>query len=75
MTAEQIRAARAMLRWKQSDLASSSRVSEETIKRLEKMSGPLLAVNASTIAAIESAFKREGIEFLGETGVGMIVKD
>ncbi|WP_256435248.1 hypothetical protein [Brucella sp. BO3] len=27
------------------------------------------------LTAIEKAFEKAGIEFLGETGVGMIVKD
>ncbi|WP_435656163.1 helix-turn-helix domain-containing protein [Brucella pituitosa] len=64
LTADQVRAARAFLKWKQSDLATRSGLSEETIKRIEKLGGPLLSVNASTLHAIENAFKASGIQFI-----------
>jgi len=71
LTGEQIRAARAMLRWEQSDLAAASKLSVETIKRLEAQDGPLTSGRASTVAAVERAFGKAGIEFTngGQPGV------
>jgi transcriptional regulator with XRE-family HTH domain len=66
MTAEQLRAARAMLRWDQTQIAVKADVSVETIKRLEKMDGPLLDARGATIAAIRKAFERVGVAFTDE---------
>lgn len=60
---EQIRAARAMLRMDQSDLASAAGVSVETVKRLEAQDGPLTAGRFATVSAIEKALNEAGIEF------------
>lgn len=61
MTGEQMRAARAMLRWEQSELAARADVSVKTVKRLEAMSGTL---DARSIWSIKKAFELGGIEFL-----------
>jgi transcriptional regulator with XRE-family HTH domain len=71
MTAEQIRAARAMLRWEQSTLAEASGVSVETIKRLEKMDGPLVDTRVKTLAAIEQAFAAAGVELTNGDAPGV----
>jgi len=70
ITSEQVRAARAMLRWEQRDLAAASGVSLPSIKRLEGKPGNL-AAQGSTILLIQSALEAEGIEFLnhGQPGV------
>ena len=61
ITAKQIRAARALAGWKQSDLAAASGVSEISIKNLERgATDP----RASTLAAIQFAFDKEGVVFL-----------
>lgn len=65
MTSEQVRAARALLRWEQKDLAAASGISLPSIGRLEMKPGPLGAY-ASTQAAILAAFEAAGIEFLDE---------
>jgi transcriptional regulator with XRE-family HTH domain len=62
LTSEMVRAARALLRWDQRDLADASSVSLPTIKRLESKPGPLGAYS-STVAAIARAFETAGIEF------------
>ncbi|CAH1653296.1 Transcriptional regulator [Hyphomicrobiales bacterium] len=62
-TSEQLRAARAVLRWEQSRLAQESGVSVPTIKRMESQTGPLTA-NRPTIAAIRQALETAGIEFV-----------
>lgn len=76
LTAEQVRGARAMLRMDQSALAEAAGVSLETIKRLEKMNGPLTATRVATVAAIEKALTKAGIEFTNgdEPGVKLRLK-
>jgi transcriptional regulator with XRE-family HTH domain len=70
LTSEQIRAARAMLRIEQRDLADRSGVSLETIKRIERIPGAVSAYT-STMAAIQRALEEGGIEFTnsGQPGV------
>lgn len=63
ISSEQIRAARALLRWDQKDLAEASKVSLPSIKRLEAQRGPL-AAQERTIDAIRSALGGAGILFL-----------
>lgn len=64
-SSEQIRAARALLRWEQKDLAAASGVSLPSLKRLETQPGEL-AAHARTIEAIERAFNDAGVVFLGD---------
>lgn len=68
ISSEQIRAARALLRWEQKDLASASGVSLPSLKRLETQPGEL-AAQARTVDAIERAFNDAGVIFLGEGDV------
>ena len=70
MTAEQIRAARALLRWDQATLAKAASVSVETIKRLERIDGPLLATKMATIEALRRALEDAGVEFIPAHGGG-----
>lgn len=61
LTPGQIRAARALLGWKQTDLATASGVSEISIKNIERgVTDP----RASTLRAIQSAFEEAGVIFL-----------
>lgn len=69
LTGEQIKAARGLLRWEQKDLAGASGVSEQTIIRMEKMTG-LVSGQISTIQALKSAFEDAGIVFIPENGGG-----
>ena len=48
MSSAQLRAARALVRWDQSKVAEAASVSIETVKRLEKMEGPLGAARVTT---------------------------
>ena len=64
ISAEQIRAARAMLRWDQTKLAEAAGISVETIKRLEARTGILRTGRIATLEAIETAFAKAGIEFI-----------
>jgi transcriptional regulator with XRE-family HTH domain len=69
LTSELIRAARALLRWEQRQLAEASSVSLPTVKRLEAKPGPLLA-HASTLVALMRALEVAGVEFIDENGGG-----
>lgn len=62
-TGEQIRAARAMLGWEQSELAERARVSIKTIKRLEATNG---RVEAHSEWSVVHALEYGGIEFVGD---------
>jgi predicted transcriptional regulator len=70
---EQIKAARALLRWSQSDLARVSGVSIPTIKRLEAQSGEL-GGRAETSKAIIATLEGAGIEFIAGNGGGAGVR-
>lgn len=73
LTSEQLRAARALLRWEQRDLADASGVSLPSVKRLETQPGSL-AAQERTIAALRKALERAGIEFISENGGGLGVR-
>jgi|SRR5215469_1326674 len=62
LSSELVRAARALLRWEQADLADASLVSLPTIKRLESKPG-IMAAHLSTVAALQKAFEAAGVEF------------
>lgn len=69
LTAEQLRAARAIVRMEQAELAVAAGLSVETIKRLERLRGPISA-NTSTEAALRRAFGEAGVIFIEENGEG-----
>lgn len=66
---EQIRAARALCRWDQAQLARAAGVSVETIKRLEAFRGPVEATTR-TVANLVQAFERAGVVFDLRAGTG-----
>lgn len=65
ITGEQIKAARAMARMGQGDLADRSGLSVDTIKRLEGLRGPISA-NTTTETALRAAFEGAGVIILDE---------
>lgn len=67
ITGEQLRAARAMLKIEQGELAELAGVSAETIKRLERMDGPVSA-QTSTVMKIRQALEADGVVFIPENG-------
>lgn len=73
LTAEQLRAARALLRWRQKGLAEAAGISLETVKRLESLRGPISA-QTSTVMALETALTKAGVEFIDENGDGVGVR-
>jgi predicted transcriptional regulator len=69
VTGEQLRAARAIARIEQVDLARRAVVSVDTIKRLERTVGPISA-NVATMAAVVTALEAAGVIFVEENGEG-----
>lgn len=68
ITSAQIRAARALIGWKQAELAAASGVSLPTIKNIELGSDP----KGSTLQKIQDALRSAGVVFLepGDTRQG-----
>jgi hypothetical protein len=73
ITSEQVRAARALLRWEQRDLAEASGVSLPSVKRLETQPGAL-AAQQRTIVELRNALEKAGVEFITENGGGLGVR-
>lgn len=69
LTGEQVRAARSLARMEQVELARRTQLSVETIKRLERIRGPVDA-NIRTLNAIGAAFEQIGIRFDSGEGGG-----
>src|SRR5262245_33186697 len=65
-TIEQIRAARALLDWSQSDLAHHAGLSQTGIARIENGANQ---PNSQTLHKIQTAFENADIEFLGDSGL------
>jgi len=73
VTTRQIKAARALLGWSQTELAAAARLSVPTIKRIEAKGGDLGGrpdTSARIVAALESA----GAEFIAKDGGGIGVR-
>ena len=73
MQAAQIRAARALLGWRQEDLAKAAKVGLATVARIEQGEG-MVQGNFSTITKIQQALEREGISFTAELEGGFGVR-
>ncbi|MPZ37878.1 MAG: helix-turn-helix domain-containing protein [Rhizobiales bacterium] len=72
----QIKAARALLGWSQTQLAENSCISVQTIKRLEALGG-LMEGRDTTLQNIRLAFEASGIEFVNEANrpVGVLLRE
>ena len=68
VTAEQLRAARALLGWSQTELAKQAGMSLPTVKRVETERGPKVSEEARF--ALQRALGLSGIEFIDENGGG-----
>jgi transcriptional regulator with XRE-family HTH domain len=71
-TIDQLRAARGLLGWSQSELATRAGLSLPTVKRLEGGFGPRVSIDAQ--AKLQKAIEAAGIEFLDENGGGRGVR-
>jgi transcriptional regulator with XRE-family HTH domain len=67
----QIRAARALLGWRQAELSKASGVGTATIQRIEKSDDPV-AGYISTLVRIQAAFEQAGIHFIDDDDAGGI---
>jgi transcriptional regulator with XRE-family HTH domain len=65
----QIRAARALLGWRQENIAEAAKISVATIRRIESQE-QLLTGNVSTLLKIQAAFEQAGIQFIDEDETG-----
>jgi transcriptional regulator with XRE-family HTH domain len=65
----QLRAARALLGWRQEDLARAAKVGVATIRRIESQQGPM-AGYVSTLVKIQAAFEHAGIQFIDDDETG-----
>ncbi len=72
LSIEQIRAARALLDWSQSDLAEKAGLSQTGIARIENGTNQ---PNTKTLQKIETAFDDANIEFMGTTGLRKKTRD
>ena len=68
LTPAQSRAARGLLDWSQTELASRSNLSESTIRDFEK---GRRVPSPNNLAAVERAFEVEGVEFLNDDAPGV----
>jgi transcriptional regulator with XRE-family HTH domain len=69
----QIRAARALLGWRQEDLSKASGVGTATIQRIEKSDRPTTGY-VSTLMRIQAAFEDAGVLFIEDdemAGIGL----
>jgi hypothetical protein len=73
ITSGQIRAARALLRWRAEDLARTSAVGVATIRRAE-LSEHETSMTAANDLAIRRALEAAGVEFIEENGGGAGVR-
>jgi len=67
VTSAQVRMARAALNWSVRDLAKAAQIHRNTVTNIET---GRYAGDAATLAAMVSALKRAGVEFIDENGGG-----
>ena len=68
LTSDQLRAARALVRWSAEDLSRHSSVSLRTIRRAE-LAEQVTMTNANNLA-VRRALEGAGVEFIDENGGG-----
>ena len=69
LTSAQIRAARALVRWRAQDLARESSVGVATIRRAE-LTDAETSLTAANDLAVRRALEAAGVEFIDENGGG-----
>jgi ribosome-binding protein aMBF1 (putative translation factor) len=75
LTGAQVRSARHAVKWTVQDLATNSKVSVSTIKRIEVADG-LPSTSVQNLMSIKTALEAAGIEFIGtpEDGPGIRIR-
>jgi len=69
LTSAQIRAARALLKWRADDLAQKTALGLNTIKRAE-VAEDKISLTAANDLAVRRALEAAGVEFIDENGGG-----
>ena len=69
ITGAQLRAARALVRWRADDLAAKANIGVATIRRAEALDGPV-SMTAANVDAIRRALEAAGVVFIPENGGG-----
>jgi hypothetical protein len=69
LTSAQIRAARALVRWRAQDLARESSVGVATIRRAE-LTDDATSMTAANDLAVRRALEAAGVEFIDDNGGG-----
>lgn len=67
--AAQLRAGRALIGWRQEDLAKAADIGLATLQRIEGADGPVTG-HAGTIWKLQTALERAGIRFIGGESSG-----
>jgi transcriptional regulator with XRE-family HTH domain len=67
---EQLKAARSLLGWSQTELAKQAGLSLPTVKRVERESGDGPNVSDEARNKLRAALEKAGIEFIAENGGG-----
>lgn len=73
ITSDQIRAARALLRWSADDLARHANIGVATIRRFELQEG-VPSGQIRILEALKLALENAGVEFIGSQAEGVGVK-
>ena len=73
LTSAQIRAARALLRWRAEDLAENSAVGVATVRRAE-LAESATSMTAANDAAVRRTLEAAGVEFIDQNGGGAGVR-
>ncbi|QQM31981.1 transcriptional regulator [Martelella lutilitoris] len=73
ITSDQIRAARALLRWTANDLAQAAKIGVATVRRAEAQDGELSMTEANR-SAVVAALEKAGVVFVEENGEGAGVR-
>lgn len=71
---EQLRAARSLLGWSQTELAEAAGLSLPTVKRVERESGNGPNVSDEAREKLRKALEKAGVEFIAENGGGAGVR-
>src|SRR5690606_11939039 len=70
-TGHQLRAARSLIGWEQTDVASASGLSVNTIRTMEASGAAAIAGRAANVQKIQKALEEGGIEFLNHGSPGV----
>jgi transcriptional regulator with XRE-family HTH domain len=73
ITGRQLKAARALVGWEQTDLAKKAGVAISTIRRMESFTAEIGA-RTGTLSLVQRALERAGIEFLDDGSPGVRVR-